>query len=331
MEGDLMEKSKDKEIKWYDSGHMINNLIIVVILLTIIFSQAFAVSSSGSLSLFGSVINHNSIYLLALIYFIFLKFNFGKKYFNYFNVFLVFVYFIATITSLLTVIQSFTLSTVLSFTINFVLVVYMIHTFFRDTRYWNELRLYNSPFNEFSNDSYFYAVIVVTVFLLMVNLISTVALSGVIISILDALYFILLGRFIYLDRQYLDKRKKNIKSIGNFDEIRDTIKSTIDDASDKVKDFIEENNIDEKIDDLKDNVSDASKNIKNKIVEVSKSEEVNNIKDNISDASKNIDESFTNFVKNKRNDKNKRTYYNRNNKKNKNNYNNDFKKKEDNK
>jgi hypothetical protein len=144
----------------------------------------------------------------------------------------------------------------------------MIHTFFRDTRYWKEFRLNNSPFNEFSNDSYFYSVIVVSVFLLAVNLISTVAVSGVILSMLDAIYLVLFGRFIYLYRYYLDSNNKDTDNAGNFDEIRESIKNTFDDTSNKVKDLLDEANINKTIDDIKEATTEVVDNVKTQINEV---------------------------------------------------------------
>ena len=145
-----MSKSK-KDIKWYDSGNFITNLIIIVIALIVISSQSFAVNGDNTLALFSSVINHNTIYLLVLVYFFSLKINFGKKYFNYMNLFLLFIYIISTVTSCLTIFQSFSLNTVLDFITNFTIVIYFFHTMFRDTSYWKEYKLGNSPFNELTN------------------------------------------------------------------------------------------------------------------------------------------------------------------------------------
>ena len=85
-----MEKDIKKEEKWYNQGGKVVNLILLTILLIIIFSQSFATTEGFSLTLFGSIINHNSVYLFVLIYFILLKFNFGKKYFNYLNLILLY-------------------------------------------------------------------------------------------------------------------------------------------------------------------------------------------------------------------------------------------------
>ena len=132
-----MSKSKN-DIKWYDSGNFITNLIIIVIALIVISSQSFAVNGDNTLALFSSVINHNTIYLLVLVYFFSLKIDFGKKYFNYMNLFLLFIYIISTVTSCLTIFQSFSLNTVLDFITNFTIVIYFFHTMFRDTLYWKE-------------------------------------------------------------------------------------------------------------------------------------------------------------------------------------------------
>lgn len=268
-----MEKHKKEEIKWYESGNVITSLIIGIILVTIICSQSFAVvGKSSSLSIFSSVINHNSIYLLVLIYFALLKTKSGKKYFNYLNVFLMIIYFLATITSLLTLIQSFSLNTILGFLINLVLIIYLFHTMFRDTLVWKEMKLGNSPFNELSNDNYYYTLIILVVFSLVVNLISTVVISGLFVSIFDALYILLFGRYIYLYRDYLDYNKIDSDNKGNFDEIKENISNDLKDARDminevgeniskKTNEILDKTDIDEKVVDtvrkVKDKVSEG--------------------------------------------------------------------------
>lgn len=258
----LKKEDKNMELNWYDSGNIITSLIIGVILLVVVCSQSFAVSGDSSLALFGSVINHNSIYLLVLVYFIVLKTKIGKIYFNYLNVILMFIYFIATVTSLLTVVQSFSLNTILVFAMNLVLSIYILHTMFRDTRVWKEFRLGNSPFNEITNEFYFNIVVVLSVFLLAVNLISTVVVSGVVISIIDAIYTVLFSRYIFLYGAYLNLKQKDINNSGNFDSVRENIKNTVDDANEKINKFIEENKIDEKIDDVREKIEEGTKELK---------------------------------------------------------------------
>lgn len=259
----MSDKIKKKE-KWYDSGFVISNLIILVIIITIVCSQSFAVS--GSLAQFGSIINYNSIYLLVLVYFVCLKVKIGKKYFNYLNLFLIFVYFFVTITSLLTVIQSFGLKTLIDFILNLVLIIYLVHTMFRDTRIWKEFKLGNSPFNEISNDMYYYTLIVFALFNLAVKLISTVYFSGVVLAVIDLIYILLLGRYIYLYRDYLDFNKKDINNEGNFDELRENVQELTHNVTEKVSDTVEavSNKVEEIVDKKEDNIDSKKIDTKKK-------------------------------------------------------------------
>ena len=237
----------NEKLKWYDSGYVVISLIIGCILVIIFTSQSFAAGEKLSLELIGSVINHNSTYLILLIYFIFLNFRFGKKYFNYFNLLLVFLYFLSSITSFLTIISSFSLTTVLTFTINFVFFIYLIHTMSRGTRVWKEFHFSKSPFNELTNEWLFCCILVLASFLLAVRLISTTALSGVILSVLDSIYFALFARYIYLYREYLDKKKIDSNNMGNFDEVRDKINEKVEDASKIVQGVLDKTELDDKI------------------------------------------------------------------------------------
>ena len=214
----------DKKIKWYDNANTITSMIIGTIILIIVFSQSYALGRNGSLELFTSIINHNSIYLFILIYFVIIKFYFGKRYFNYLSVFIIFIYFITTTTSFLTLIQAFSLNSTLDFLLNILLLVYLLHTLMRDTRVWREFYLSKSPFNELPNDFMFLSIIVVSIILLAVNLISTIVVSGVVISILDTVYVILLSRYIYLYRKFLDKKKIDMGDTMNLEDLKKTIK-----------------------------------------------------------------------------------------------------------
>ena len=259
----MMEKNEKKENAWYNNGNKLVDLILATILLIIIFSQSFATTGGFSLTLFGSIINHNSVYLFVLIYFILLKFSFGKRYFNYLNLVLIFLYGLTTITSLITLVQAFTLNTVLEFTINFALLVYLFHTMLRGTVVWKDFKLGNSPFNELSNETSYYIVIVLSVFILIVDLISTAVLRGIIISLLDAVFLILFGRYIFLYRKYLDDKKIDVNNAGNFDEVRKAIDDTVDSAHEKVQEVLDKTDIDEKIQGVLDKTD-----IDEKIVEV---------------------------------------------------------------
>lgn len=262
-----MEK---KKLVWYDNANIVVNVIIGIILAIVVCSQSFAIGGGVSLTLFGSVINHNSMYFLILIYFILLKTSFGKVYFNYLNLYFMFIYLIFSVASLLTFIQSFSLDTLLSFTLlsfglNIIMLIYLIHTFFRGTRVWKEFRLSESPFNEFTNDFFFYSIVIVGALLLSVNLISTREISGVVISTLDYLFAVLLGRYVFLYRNYLDFHKIDYKNDGNFDEVRESVKNSIEETTDKIKTTVESVDIEETFQNVKDKVEEATEEIANQI------------------------------------------------------------------
>ena len=246
-----MDLNKEK-VKWYDSGHTITNIIIATIFIILLGSQSFIQGETWSLA--GSIINHNSIYFLVLIYFVSLKFRSGRKYFIYFNIYLIIIYGISCVTSFINLIQGYSLVSVLSFTIEFVLLIYLIHTLLRDTSFWKDFKLNESPFNELTNEWLFYCILVVGMFLLAVKLISIEELKGVVLSILDFIYYALIGRYLYLYREYLDKRNIDSNNSGNFDSIRENIAESVKSAKDKVDDMLEKTDIDEKIIEMKDKV-----------------------------------------------------------------------------
>ena len=267
----------DKKNKWYDSAGIITSLIIGTIVLIIIFSQSFVLGRNGSLELFTSIINHNSIYLFILGYFVLIKFYIGKRYFNYISAFLIFIYFITTTTSFLTLIQAFSLNSSLDFLLNVLLLIYLVHTLMRDTRIWREFYLSKSPFNEIPNEFMFYSILVISMILLAVNLISTVVISGVVISILDTIYIMLLARYIYLYRVFLDKKKVDVGDNMNMDDIKKTIKEidknvskTVDDIGKNINDYVVEKGIDKKIDKAVEATKEAGKEIGKNMKEAAK-------------------------------------------------------------
>lgn len=284
----------DKKNKWYDNANMITSLIIGTILLIIIFTQSFALRRNGSIELFTSIINHNSVYLFILIYFILLKFYVGKRYFNYLSVFVIFIYFIITTTSFLTVIQAFSLITSLDFLLNTLLLIYMVHTLMRDTRIWREFYLSKSPFNELPNEFMFYSIIVVSIILLAVNLISTIVISGVFISVLDTVYIVLMARYIYLYRIFLDKKKIDVGDTMNLenvkkkiDEVDKKISNRLDELGNDINNYVKEKEIDKKMDKVKKEVVKTAKDVGKQVGNVAK-EAVDDIKDSFSDNKKNV-------------------------------------------
>ena len=238
-------EKKQVEVEWYDNPGIITNIIIALIAIIVILSQSFAINNNLSTqAILSSIINHNSIYLIVLVYFVALKTRIGKRYFDFLNVFLVLLYFITAATSILTLFQSFSLETLVGCFLHLTLFIYLFHILFRRTRVWKEFHLNRSPFNEIKNDTYFYTIIVFTVFLLAIDLIATTTPDGTILACLDAFFMGMFARYIYLYGCFVDNKEKKINSTTSIEEIKEKVE--------EVKD-----KLDEVVDDIKDTVGDT--------------------------------------------------------------------------
>ena len=235
-----LEEKKDNEL-WYDNPSIVTWLIILIISIIILSSQSFSINSNvDTLRMFQDVLNHNITYMIALVYFVSLKTKFGKKYFDYINLVIIVVFFILFVTSILTVFQSFNLATLLSLAIHTLLVVYFFHVFMRGTRFWKEFSLDKSPFNELSNEWFFWALVIIEVVLFSVNLITTATFNGTVLATFDCIYIILFSRYIYLYGVYLDSKKINVKNTGNFDEYREKVSEVVSDLGKKSEAIVED-------------------------------------------------------------------------------------------
>lgn len=251
--------SNSSGLEWYNNPNLITSFIIGLIALIVLLSQSFAIKNNLSpASMLGSILNHNIMYLLVCIYFIALKTNGGKKYFDFFNVFLLVLYSLSSMSSLLTVFQSFGLSSLLGFSIDILILIYLFHTLLRSTRVWKSANLGKSPFNEISNNGYFNTIIILAIILLAVDLISSTSFDGTILTILDTFYIALFVRYIYLYSEFLDRKKISIDNIGNFDEVKYLIE-------DKVNDLVEEFELKEKYEDFQEKIDGISDDIKDNL------------------------------------------------------------------
>lgn len=276
-------EEKKSNIEWYDNPNIITWLIILMISVIILSSQSFSINSNiNALRMFQDILNHNITYMIALVYFVALKTKIGKKYFDYSNILMIIVFFITFITSILTVFQTFNLATLLSLAIHTLILVYFFHIFMRGTRLWKEFSLSKSPFNELTNEWFFYAIVIIEVILFTVNLISTATFNGTVLATFDCIYIILFARYIYLYGVYLDLKKKNIKNDGNFDKYREKVNDIAEDIGDKISEVTD--NISDKIDDVgekigdlidSDNKSDKTKNTDKKVTDKKETDKKN--------------------------------------------------------
>ena len=264
-----MEKEKSGvRIAWYDNPGIITNIIIGLIAVIILLSQSFAINNNLSThEILSSIINHNSVYLIVLVYFVALKTNVGKRYFDFLNIFLVLLYFITGITSFLTIFQSFFFFFLVACALHLTLFVYLFHTLFRRTRVWREFHLNKSPFNEIKNDAYFYAISVLTIFLLALDLIVTTTPDGAILSILDASYMLAFARYVFLYGCFVDNKERKINPTTSMEEVREALNDLgekVGDVVDNVADIVEDtvDQVEKKINDVVEKKDESKKTVK---------------------------------------------------------------------
>ena len=207
-----MERKEEKD--FFDSPSMITFIIIGLLVVLIILSQSFAIQSHlGAKEVFSSIINHNSLYLVSLLYFILIRFKVGKHYFDYLNVFMFIFYLLVTFASLFTIFQSFGFSSVISLAFNILVTIYFGYSFFSHTQIGRDLKLSDSPLAEIKNGQYYYILIVLIILSLIVSLISVGNFEDVVVYLLEAIYHFLFVRYIYLYKEY--NEEKILKSEKN--------------------------------------------------------------------------------------------------------------------
>lgn len=227
-----MKKNNEKD--FFDSPSMITFIIIGLLIILIILSQSFAIQSHlGASDVFRSIINHNSIYLVSLFYFILIRVKFGKKYFDYLNVIIFVFYLLTTFASLFTIFQSFGFDSILSLSFNVLITLYFGYSFFSNTVVGRDLKLSNSPLAEIKNDQYYYLLIGIIVISLIVSLIEVSSFEDVVVYLLEFIYKFLFVRYIYLYKEYIDhkvlgeiKDKPKKKNKDNKENSKDSKKMT---------------------------------------------------------------------------------------------------------
>ena len=201
-----MNKSKEKD--FFDSPSMITYILIGLLVVLIILSQSFAIQSHMAAGdIFRSIINHNSIYLVSLIYFILIRIKFGKKYFDYLNVIMFLFYLLTTFASLFTIFQSFGFDSILNLAFNVLITLYFGYSFFTSTVIGKDLRLSDSPLAEINNGQYYYLLIGIIAISLIVSLVSVNSFEDVVVYLLEAMYQFMFVRYIYLYKEYIERKE----------------------------------------------------------------------------------------------------------------------------
>lgn len=217
-----MKNNKEKD--WFDSPRMVTYVIIGLLIVLIILSQSFAINSQlGTSDIIRSILNHNSIYVLTLIYFVMLHFKVGKKYFDHLNVIMLVFFGLITLASMFTVFQSFGLASLLQLGINILFTIYFLYAFISNTVIGKELHLSTSIIVELKNEQYFYLITTLLVVHLVVALINSTSFESIVISLLEVLFYFLFARYISLYKEYDDmkvssSKKKKIKKEEESDK-----------------------------------------------------------------------------------------------------------------
>lgn len=217
-----MKNNKEKD--WFDSPRMVTYVIIGLLIILIILSQSFAINSQlGTSDIIRSILNHNSIYVLTLIYFVMLHFKVGKKYFDHLNVIMLIFFGLITLASMFTVFQSFGLASLLQLGINILFTIYFLYAFISNTVIGKELHLSTSVIVELKNEQYFYLITTLLVIHLVVVLINSTSFESIVISLLEVLFYFLFARYISLYKEYDDmkvssSKKKKIKKEEESDK-----------------------------------------------------------------------------------------------------------------
>lgn len=215
----MMEQNK-KEKDWFDSPNIVTYVIIGLLIILILASQSFAIQNRLSFGeIFRSIINHNAIYFITLIYFVLLRFKIGKKYFDYLNVLMAILYLLLSFASVFTIFQSFGLASLLNLALTVVLTLYFIYAFICNTVIGKELKISNTPLNEIKNQQYFSIICVLLALILVVDLIAATDFEGVVISLLEVMYQVLFARYIYLYKEYSDTKVKRRKESLKQEEV----------------------------------------------------------------------------------------------------------------
>lgn len=238
--------NKNNERDFFDSPSMITFILIGLLVILIILSQSFAIQSHmGAADVFRSIINHNSIYLISLIYFILIRVKFGKRYFDYLNLILFVFYLLTTFAGLFTIFQSFDFSSILNLAFYVLVTLYFGYSFFTNTVIGKDLKLADSPLAEIDNGQYYYLLIGIISISLIVSLISVNNFEDVVVHLLEAIYEFLFIRYIYLYKEYVERKEANKKlkkdkknnetKIDNSDDINKEIKEVKKSARAKKK------------------------------------------------------------------------------------------------
>ena len=196
-----MNKSNERD--FFDSPNMITYILIGLLVVLIILSQSFAIQSHMEAGdIFRSII----------------KVKFGKKYFDYLNVTMFVFYLLTTFASLFTIFQSFGFYSILNLAFNVLITLYFGYSFFTSTVIGKDLGLSDSPLSEINNGQYYYILIGIIAISLIVSLVSVNSFEDVVVYLLEAMYQFMFVRYVYLYKEYIERKELEASKEKKQDE-----------------------------------------------------------------------------------------------------------------
>lgn len=198
-----------QEREWYYDANTITSLMIGIIVLLLISSQAFAIRNQMGIEyMLRSLFNYNSFYLIFLAYFVLLKTKIGKRYFNIMNLVLLSLEILVLFGSAIDVIQFFSLSTIFALILNLILFIYMAYVYLKDTRIWNMFHLDALQIQIVKNSQFFITITSVSLIILLIELITSIEFDHVVLKMLECLFIVGYTRFLYLYQDYKEKKQE---------------------------------------------------------------------------------------------------------------------------
>lgn len=198
-----------KEKEWYDDANVVTSLLIGILILILIISQAFAIRHQMGIDyMLRSLFNYNTIYVFFLSYFVLLKTKVGKRYFQLMNVILTVLEVLVLFGSILNVIQFFGLGTLFNLIMNIVLLTYMGYVLLRETKIWDLFHFEGLQLHLIKNSQFFTALSFINIIILVIELINSIEFDHVVLKLMECIYMIGFARYLYLYQDYQEKKER---------------------------------------------------------------------------------------------------------------------------
>lgn len=198
-----------KEKEWYDDANIVTSVLIGILILILIISQAFAIRHQMGIDyMLRSLFNYNTVYVFFLSYFVLLKTKVGKRYFQLMNVILIILEVLVLFGSILNVIQFFGLGTLFHLIMNLVLLTYMGYVLLKETKIWELFHFDGLQLHLIKNNQFFTALSFINIIILVIELIDSIEFDHVVLKLMECIYMIGFARYLYLYQDYQEEKER---------------------------------------------------------------------------------------------------------------------------